>query len=34
MEFEKEFNIKIPDEDADQIATVGNAVTYVQEKTG
>ncbi len=33
MEFEKEFNIKIPDEDADKIATVSNAIDYVVEKT-
>jgi acyl carrier protein len=34
MEFEKEFDITIPDEDAEQIATVGDAVTYLKEKTG
>lgn len=33
MEFEKEFDISIPDEDAENIATVGNAVDYLQEKT-
>ncbi len=33
MEFEKEFNIKIPDEDADKIATVQNAISYVTEKS-
>ncbi|MEX0639226.1 MAG: acyl carrier protein [Balneolaceae bacterium] len=32
MEFEKEFDISIPDEDAENIATVGNAVTYLQDK--
>ncbi len=32
MEFEKEFDISIPDEDAENIATVGNAVEYLQEK--
>ena len=31
MEFEKEFDISIPDEDAEEIATVGNAVEYLQE---
>jgi acyl carrier protein len=31
MEFEKEFNIAIPDDQAEQIATVGNAVTYINE---
>jgi len=29
MEFEKEFNIAIPDEQAEKIATVGNAVEYI-----
>lgn len=33
MEFEKEFDITIPDEDAEQIATVGDAVDYLKEKT-
>jgi acyl carrier protein len=33
MEFEKEFDLTIPDEDAEQIATVGDAVSYLQEKT-
>ncbi|HEX6983540.1 MAG TPA: acyl carrier protein [Balneolaceae bacterium] len=32
MEFEKEFDISIPDEDAENIATVGNAVDYLKEK--
>jgi acyl carrier protein len=31
MEFEKEFNIAIPDEHAEKIATVGDAVTYITE---
>lgn len=30
MEFEKEFNISIPDEQAETIATVGDAVTYLE----
>jgi acyl carrier protein len=30
MEFEKEFDLTIPDEDAEQIGTVGDAVDYVQ----
>ncbi|MCY4172091.1 MAG: acyl carrier protein [Bacteroidetes bacterium] len=34
MEFEKEFEISIPDEDAETIATVGNAIDYLTEKTG
>jgi len=32
MEFEKEFDMTIPDEDAEKIATVGDAVSYIQEK--
>jgi acyl carrier protein len=32
MEFEKEFDISIPDEDAEKIATVGDAVTYIQSR--
>tara|TARA_Y100000996_G_scaffold413826_1_gene402988 strand:+ start:48 stop:284 length:237 start_codon:yes stop_codon:yes gene_type:complete len=31
MEFEKEFNISIPDQDAEKIGTVGEAVKYIQE---
>ena len=34
MEFEKEFNIAIPDEQAEKIATVGDAVTYITEHAG
>jgi acyl carrier protein len=30
MEFEKEFDISIPDEDAEKIQTVGDAVTYIE----
>lgn len=33
MEFEKEFDITIPDEDAEQIATVGDAIDYLQGKS-
>ncbi len=32
MEFEDEFQINIPDEDAEKIQTVGDAVKYIQEK--
>ncbi|TAG53613.1 MAG: acyl carrier protein [Cytophagales bacterium] len=31
MEFEKEFNISIPDDQAEQIATVGNAIAYLEK---
>jgi acyl carrier protein len=30
MEFEKEFNISIPDEQAEKITTVGQAVSYLE----
>jgi len=30
MEFEKEFNIAIPDDQAEKIATVGDAVKYIE----
>ena len=32
MEFEKEFEISIPDEDAEKITTVGDAITYISAK--
>lgn len=31
MAFEEEFNIEIPDEDAEKIGTVKDAVTYIQK---
>ena len=31
MEFEKEFNISIPDEQAENISTVGQAISYLEE---
>ena len=31
MEFEKEFNISIPDEDAEKIGTVGQAISYLKK---
>lgn len=31
MEFEKVFNITIPDEDAEKITTVGDAISYIEE---
>lgn len=30
MEFEKEFNMAIPDEQAEKIATVGEAIAYIE----
>lgn len=32
MEFEKAFSIQIPDEDAEKIAKVGDAVNYLKNK--
>lgn len=32
MGFESAFNISIPDEDAEKISTVGDAIKYLQEK--
>ena len=34
MEFEKEFNIDIPDEDAEKLRTVGDAMAYLNQKVG
>ena len=31
MEFEKSFNITIPDDQAEKIATVGDAIAYIEE---
>ncbi|AYQ35827.1 MULTISPECIES: acyl carrier protein [Runella] len=31
MEFEKEFNVSIPDDQAENIGTVGQAVKYLEE---
>lgn len=31
MEFEKEFNIGIPDDQAEKIGTVGDAISYITE---
>ena len=30
MEFEKEFGISIPDEEAEKIGTVGDAIAYIE----
>ena len=34
MALEEEFNIEIPDEDAEKMTTVGDAVRYIDEKSG
>jgi len=33
MAFEEEFGAEIPDEDAEKLQTVGDAIKYVEEKT-
>ena len=33
MEFEKEFDLQIPDDEAEKITTVGEAIKYIEEKT-
>ncbi|NLV91240.1 MAG: acyl carrier protein [Firmicutes bacterium] len=33
MAFEEEFDFEIPDEDAEKISTVEDAVNYIKEKT-
>lgn len=32
MEFEQTFNIRIPDNDAERLQTLGQAVSYISEK--
>ncbi|MFM9840397.1 MAG: acyl carrier protein [Cyclobacteriaceae bacterium] len=32
MEFEQTFDIKIPDDDAEKMQTIGEAVVYIQSK--
>ncbi len=34
MELEKEFDISIPDEQAEKIQTVGQAISYLEEQLG
>ena len=33
MELEKEFNLTIPDDQAEKIATVGDAIAYIENAT-
>ena len=33
MEFEKEFNIAIPDDQAENISTVGEAIKHIEDST-
>ena len=32
MAFEEEFNVEIPDEDAEKLTTVGSAIDYLEKK--
>ncbi|MFI3314119.1 MAG: acyl carrier protein [Rikenellaceae bacterium] len=32
MEFEKVFDVQIPDEDTEKITTVGDAISYIESK--
>lgn len=32
MEFEKEFNINIPEDQSEKIATVGDAIKFIESK--
>ena len=34
MEFEKEFDIQIPDDKAEAISTVGDAISFIEEVKG
>ena len=34
MALEEEFGIEIPDEDAEKMTTVGDAIKYIEEKSG
>lgn len=33
MAFEEEFNIEVPDDDAEKLQTVGDVIRYIEEKT-
>jgi acyl carrier protein len=33
MEFEKEFNLSIPDEEAEKIGSVGDAINYIENNS-
>src|SRR4051812_28576952 len=33
MAFEEEFNVEVPDEDAEKLQAVGDVVKYIEEKT-
>ena len=33
MEFEKEFDLQIPDDEAEKITTVGDAIKYIEDRS-
>ena len=33
MAFEEEFNVEVPDEDAEKLQTVGDVIKYIEEKS-
>ncbi len=33
MEFEKEFDVQIPDDEAEKITTVGEAIKYLEDRS-
>jgi acyl carrier protein len=34
MAFEEEFDVEIPDEDAEKMTTVGDAIAYLEQRIG
>ena len=34
MAFEEEFDVEIPDEDAEKMTTVGDAIAYLEQRVG
>ena len=34
MAFEEEFNVEVPDEDAEKLQSVGDVIKYIEEKAG
>ncbi len=34
MAFEEEFNVEVPDEDAEKLQSVGDVIKYIEDKAG
>ena len=32
MDFEEEFNVEVPDEEAEKLQTVGDVIKYIEDK--